>query len=132
VAHQTEFVCHRTSLPNTPLEDKTEDEKPVDLKKDGNKKRIKKIVHYKTNSSTSPSPSSGEESSSKRHEEKPVKSKFNCTLFNYSRILNAQLLSIPLAKPPHFDGDNYLSWFRKPETVEFVFGGERLAWTHFE
>jgi hypothetical protein len=36
--------------------------------------------------------------------------------FDYSRILynsNAHLLSIPLGKPPHFDGEDYSFWSHK-------------------
>jgi hypothetical protein len=36
--------------------------------------------------------------------------------FDYSRIpynLNAHLLSIPLGKPPHFDGEDYYFWSHK-------------------
>jgi hypothetical protein len=37
----------------TPINDRTKDEKPIDSKKkDGKKKRIKKIVYYETDSST--------------------------------------------------------------------------------
>jgi hypothetical protein len=44
------------------------------------------------------------------------KSNFNCIPFNYSRIhrnLHAQLLSVPLGKPPHFDGEDYSWWSYK-------------------
>jgi hypothetical protein len=36
--------------------------------------------------------------------------------FDYSRITynsNAHLLSIPLGKPPHFDGEDYYFWSHK-------------------
>jgi hypothetical protein len=45
-----------------------------------------------------------------------VKASFKCTPFNYSHISrnsNAQLLSIPLDKPPHFDGEDYSRWSHK-------------------
>jgi|SRR5690242_18030627 hypothetical protein len=45
-----------------------------------------------------------------------VKSKFNRIPFNYSRIprnLHAQLLYVPLCKPPHFDGEDYSWWSHK-------------------
>jgi hypothetical protein len=44
---------------------------------------------------------------------KPVNSNFS---FDYSRIpynSNAHLLSIPLGKPPHFDGEDYAFWSHK-------------------
>jgi hypothetical protein len=43
-----------------------------------------------------------------------VKQNYSKMSFNYSCIpynANAHLLSIPLGKPPHFDGDGY-SWWR--------------------
>jgi hypothetical protein len=49
--------------------DKTQDEKPINshhMKKDGKKKRMKKVVYYKIGSSISPSTSCSRESSSKR------------------------------------------------------------------
>jgi hypothetical protein len=78
-----------------PINRKTKDEKPVEAKKEGKKKRINKIVYYKTDSFSSPSPSREEETTFKRHGQKSVKSKFNRIPLNYSRIsiyLNAQLL----------------------------------------
>jgi hypothetical protein len=77
-------------------------------KKDAKEKRIKKIIYYETNPSTSSSPSGKEETTSKHHQQKSIKSKFNRTPFNHSHISrnsNAQLLSIPLGKPTHFDGE---------------------------
>jgi hypothetical protein len=68
------------------------------------KKKMKKVVYYKTNSS-SPSTSSSESSTtSKRHERK----KYNKMPLRYSRISKrAPLLSVPLGKPPYFDGEDY-------------------------
>jgi hypothetical protein len=75
-------------------------------RKDGKKKRrIKKIIYYDSDaSSSSPRDDDDEDSSSKK---KMVNQKYS---FDYSRIpynLNAHLLSIPLGKPPHFDGEDY-------------------------
>lgn len=67
-------------------------------------------------SSTSPSPSGKEETTFETHQQKPIKSKFNRTPFNYSRIsgnFNSQLLSIPLGKPPHFDREGNFWWSYK-------------------
>jgi hypothetical protein len=78
-------------------------------KKDGNKKRrIKKIVYYDSDESSS-SPRDDDDDEKK----KPVNSNFS---FDYSRIpfnSNAHLLSIPLGKPPHFDGEDYSFWSHK-------------------
>ena len=74
-------------------------------KRDGKKKRcIKKIIYYESDASTSsPRDVNDKDSSSKKM--------FNHNYsFDYSRIpynSNAHLLSIPLGKPPHFDGEDY-------------------------
>jgi hypothetical protein len=68
------------------------------------KKKMKKVVYYETDSS-SPSTSSSESSvASKRHERK----KYSKMPLCYPRISkHAPLLSIPLGKPPCFDGEDY-------------------------
>jgi hypothetical protein len=92
----------KESFLNEPRDDKPTDSSSSHKKKDGKKKRrIKKIVYY----------DSDESSSSLRDDDydekkKPVNSNFS---FDYSRIpynSNAHLLSIPLGKPPHFDGED--------------------------
>jgi hypothetical protein len=97
--------------------DKPKGDKPTDLssshkKRDGKKKRrIKKIIYYDSDaSSSSPRDDDDGDSSSKK---KTVSQNYS---FDYSRIpynLNAHLLSIPLGKPPHFDGEDYSSWSHK-------------------
>jgi hypothetical protein len=74
------------------------------------KKKMKKVVYYKTDSS-SPSTSSSESSTtSKRHERK----KYSKMPLRYPRISKrAPLLSVPLGKPPYFDGDDYCMWSDK-------------------
>jgi hypothetical protein len=71
---------------------------------------MKKVVYYETNSS-SPSTSSSDSSvASKRHERK----KYNKMPLHYSHISkHAPLLSIPLGKPPYFDGEYYCMWSNK-------------------
>jgi hypothetical protein len=96
---------------------KPKDDKPTDSgsshkKTDGKKKRcIKKIIYYDSDaSSSSPRNDDDEDSSSKK---KTVNQNYS---FDYSRIpynSNAHLLSIPLGKPPHFDGENYSFWSHK-------------------
>jgi hypothetical protein len=94
------------------------DDKPTDLgsghkRKDGKKKktrRIKEIVYYDDSDESSSSQKDDDNDYEKR---KAVNSNFS---FDYSRILyssNAHLLSIPLGKPPHFDGEDYGFWSHK-------------------
>jgi hypothetical protein len=87
-------------------------------KRDGKqKRRIKKIIYYESDtSSCSPSDDEDEDSLSKK---KTVNHNYS---FDYSRIpynLNAHLLSIPLRKPQHFDGDDYSFWSHKMRTHLF-------------
>jgi hypothetical protein len=72
------------------------------------KKKMKKVVYYETDSS-SPSTSGSDTSSvtSKRHERK----KFSKIPLCYPRISkHTPLLSIPLGKPPDFNGEDYSRW----------------------
>jgi hypothetical protein len=77
---------------------------------DKKKKKMKKVVYYETDSS-SPSTSSSESSTaSKCHERK----KYSKMPLRYSRISKrAPLLSVPLGKPPYFDGEDYCMWSDK-------------------
>jgi hypothetical protein len=80
------------------------------LRRGDKKKKMKKVVYYETDSS-SPSTSSSESSvASKRHECK----KYSKMPLCYPRISKrAPLLSIPLGKPPYFDGEDYCMWSDK-------------------
>jgi hypothetical protein len=74
-------------------------------------KKMKKVVYYETDSS-SPSTSGSDAASitSKRHERK----KFSKIPLRYPRISKrAPLLSVPLGKPPVFDGGDYCMWSDK-------------------
>jgi hypothetical protein len=74
-------------------------------------KKMKKVVYYETDSS-SPSTSGFDAASvtSKRHERK----KYTKTPLHYSRISKrTPLLSVPLGKPPCFDGEDYSIWSDK-------------------
>jgi hypothetical protein len=97
----------KESIINEPRDDKPSDSGSSHKKRDGKKKRrIKKIVYYDSNESSS-SPRDDDE------KKKPANSNFS---FDYSRIpfnSNAHLLSIPLEKPPHFDGEDYSFWSHK-------------------
>jgi hypothetical protein len=80
-------------------------------RRDDKKKKMKRVVYYETDSS-SPSTSSSESLSttSKRHERK----KYSKMPLRYPRISkHAPLLSVPLGKPPYFDGDDYCMWSDK-------------------
>ena len=74
--------------------------------KDGEKKKkMKKVVYYETDSS-SPSTSGSNAASitSKRQERK----KYSKIPLRYPRIpRHTPLLSVPLSKPPTFDGEDY-------------------------
>jgi hypothetical protein len=99
----------KESLLNKPREDKPTDSGSSHEKRDGKKKRrIKKIIYYDSDaSSSSPRDDDNDDSSSKK---KMVNQNYS---FDYSRIpynSNAHLLSIPLGKPPHFDGEDYSFW----------------------
>jgi hypothetical protein len=75
------------------------------------KKKMKKVVYYETDTS-SPSTSGSESASvtSKRHERK----KYSKMPLRYSRISKrTPLLSVPLGKPPFFDGEDYCMWSDK-------------------
>jgi hypothetical protein len=72
------------------------------------KKKMKKLVYYETDSS-SPSTSDSDTPSvtSKRQERK----RYSKIPLRYSRIpRHTPLLSIPLGKPPTFDGEDYSRW----------------------
>jgi hypothetical protein len=76
--------------------------------KSGEKKKMKKVVYYETDSS-SPSTSGSDVASitSKRQERK----KYSKIPLHYSRIpRHTPLLSVPLGKPPTFDGEDYSRW----------------------
>ena len=75
------------------------------------KKKMKKVVYYETDSS-SPSTSGSDTLSvtSKRHERK----KFSKIPLRYPRISKrTPLLSVPLGKPPVFEGEDYSMWSAK-------------------
>jgi hypothetical protein len=74
------------------------------------KKKMKKVVYYETDSS-SPSTFGSDAPSvtSKRHERK----KFSKIPLRYPHISKrTPLLSVPLGKPPVFDGEDYCMWSR--------------------
>jgi hypothetical protein len=72
------------------------------------KKKMRKVVYYETDTS-SPSTSGSDAPSitSKRHERK----KFSKIPLRYPRVSrHTPLLSVPLGKPPTFDGEYYARW----------------------
>jgi hypothetical protein len=95
----------KESLFNEARDDKPTDSGSSHKKKEGKKKRrIKKIIYYDSDASSSSPRNDDDDSSSKK---KTVNQNYS---FDYSRMpysSNAHLLSIPLGKPPHFDGEDY-------------------------
>jgi hypothetical protein len=78
-------------------------------KGDKKKKKMNKVFYYETDSS-SPSTSGTESTTSKRHERK----KYSKMPLRNPRIPKcAPLLSVPLGKPPYFDGEDYCMWSDK-------------------
>jgi hypothetical protein len=76
---------------------------------DKKKKKMKKVVYYETDSS-SPSTYGAESTTSKHQEHK----KYSKMPLRYHRIpKRAPLLSVPLGKPPYFDGEYYCMWSDK-------------------
>jgi hypothetical protein len=101
-----------TLYDDEPKGDKLTDLGSSHKKRDGKKKRcIKKIIYYDSDApSSSPRDDDDKDSSSKK---KTVNQNYS---FDYSCIpynSNAHLLSIPLGKPPHFDGEDYSFWSHK-------------------
>jgi hypothetical protein len=124
----------KESFVNDPKEDKPTDSGLSHKRKDGRKKktrRIKEIVYYDSDESSS----SQKDDDNVYENKKTVNSNFS---FDYSRIpqsTNAHLLSIPLGKPPHFDGEDYGFWSHKmrshlfslhPSIWEIVEGGMKF------
>jgi hypothetical protein len=74
----------------------------------GNKKKMKKkVVYYETDSSSSSTSNSESSTTFKRHERKM----YSNMPLRYPRISKrAPLLSVPLGKPPYFDGEDYCMW----------------------
>jgi hypothetical protein len=90
---------------------KEESSSSIKLHRKGDKKKkMRKVVYYETDSS-SPSTSSFESSTtSKCHEQK----KYSKMPLHYPCISKrAPLLSVPLGKPPYFDGEDYCMWSDK-------------------
>jgi hypothetical protein len=70
---------------------------------------MRKVVYYETDSS-SPSTYGTESTTSTCHERK----KYNKMPLRYPRIpKHTPLLSVPLVKPPYFDGEDYCMWSDK-------------------
>jgi hypothetical protein len=95
------------------VDDKHKEESTGSIKShrkgDKKKKKMKKVVYYETDSS-SPSTSGAESTSSKRQERKKYSKMPHRYPHNPKR---APLLSIPLGKPPYFDGEDYCMWSDK-------------------
>jgi hypothetical protein len=91
----------KESLFNEPRDDKPTNLGSSHKKRDGKKKRhINKIIYYDNDASSSSPRDDDDDSSSKK---KMVNQNYSHISYNS----NAHLLSIPLRKPPHFDGEDY-------------------------
>jgi hypothetical protein len=100
----------KESTLNEPRDDKPTDSGSSHKKKDGKKKRrIKKIVYYDSDESSS----SQKDDDDYDEKKKTVNSNFYFDYFRIPHNSNAHLLSIPLSKPPHFDGEDYRFWSHK-------------------
>jgi hypothetical protein len=104
----------KESFVNEPKDDKPTDSGSGHRRKDVKKKktrRIKEIVYYDDSDESTSSLKDDDHNDYERR--KPVNSNFS---FDYSRIpqsTNTHLLSIPLGKPPHCDGEDYGFWSHK-------------------
>src|SRR5688572_4786616 len=111
---EMETATSHGKAPSRESDAKGREETPPRVKshRSGNKKKkMKKVVYYETDSS-SPSTSGSDTLSvtSKRHEHK----KFSKMPLRYPRIFKrTPLLSVPLGKPPVFDGEDYSMWSDK-------------------
>jgi hypothetical protein len=89
---------------------KEESSSSIKSHRKGDKKKMKKVVYYENDSSSPSTSSSDSFVASKRHERK----KYSKMPLCYPRISkHAPLLSVPLGKPPYFDGEDYCMWSDK-------------------
>jgi hypothetical protein len=98
--------------PSGESRNKKKEESPHKSLRSGKKKnKMKKVVYYETDSSSPSTCGSNAPSvTSKRHEHK----KFSKIPLRYPRISKrTPLLSVPLGKPPMFDGEDYNMWSDK-------------------
>jgi hypothetical protein len=101
----------RTPSKETSNEHKEESASAIKSDRKGakKKKKMKKVVYYETDCS-SPSTFGAKSTTSKRQERK----KYSKMPLLYPRIPKcAPLLSVPLGKPPYFDGEDYCMWSDK-------------------
>jgi hypothetical protein len=110
---EIETDTSRGKAPSKEFNAKGREESPprIKLHRSGNKKKMKKVVYYETDSSSpSTSGSNAPFVTSKCHERK----KFSKIPLRYPRISKrTPLLSVPLGKPPIFDGEDYCMWMIK-------------------
>jgi hypothetical protein len=108
---EMETATNHGKAPSRESGDKRREKSPPHIKshRSGDKKKkMKKVVYYETDSS-SPSTSGSDAPSitSRRYERK----KFSKIPLRYPRISkHTPLLSVPLGKPPVFDGEGYCMW----------------------
>jgi hypothetical protein len=99
------------SIFNEPRDDKPTDSGSSHKKDEKKKRRIKKIIYYDSNASSSPPRDDDDDDSSSKKKTVNQNYSFDYSCMPYNS--NAHLLSIPLGKPPHFDGEDYSFWSHK-------------------
>jgi hypothetical protein len=87
-------------------------------RKDGKKRCIKKIIYYDSDASYS-SPRDDDDDEDYLSKNKTINQNYSFDYFRIPYNSNAHLLSIPLGKPPHFDGDDYSFWSLKTHSHLF-------------
>jgi hypothetical protein len=110
---EMEMATSHGKAPSKESGAKGREESPPRVKshQSGDKKKMKKVVYYETDSLLPSTSGSGVPSvTSKRHERK----KFSKIPLHYPRISKrTPLLSVPLGKPPVFDSEDYYMWSDK-------------------
>jgi hypothetical protein len=99
------------SIFNEPRDDKANDSGSSQKKDRKKKRRIRKVVYYDDNDESSSSQKDNDDNDYEK--KKTVNSNFSFDYSCMSQSSNAHLLSIPLGKPPHFDGEDYGFWSHK-------------------
>jgi hypothetical protein len=96
-----------------PKGDKPTDSGSNNKRKDEKKKkrRVKKIIYFDSDTFSSSLRDGDDEDSSTKKKMVNQNYSFDYSLIPYNS--NTYLLFIPLGKPPHFDGEDYLFWSHK-------------------
>jgi hypothetical protein len=99
--------------PSNEVSDKHKEESASSIKShrkgDKKKKKMNTVVYYETDSSSLST--FGAESTTSKHQERKKYSKMPLRYPRFPK--HGPLLSVPLGKPPYFDGDDYCMWSDK-------------------